>query len=258
LNIDKWQFSGKMDDFDYPPLLQCLLEQILFGPHSRNLTGRQNADCKTTVDVLSQVVLQNVKSSRQVRHKPKGDTGFRQRSETPVSIGLPLTLHTKVRDKRLVNMISDMCLGSSYESLLHLQQRVACGVIDRMKETGGYVLPRFVKKNKSIFFAVDNIDFLEDTAYGQNTLHGTVVVINQEDSEGEPVNAPLRIPEKPRPASINIVYYDEPTVVSKAIKFEEYDMELPTYSQTTSERTVHGLLRTISAMKDLRRQELTQ
>ena len=51
------------------------------------------------------------------------------------------------------------------------------------------------------------------------------MVINQEDSEGEPVNAPLRIPEKPRPASIDIVYYDEPTVVPKAVKFEEYDME---------------------------------
>ena len=43
----------------------------------------------------------------------------------------------------------------------------------RMKETGGYVLSRFVKKRKSIYFAGDNIDFLEDTASVQNTLHGT-------------------------------------------------------------------------------------
>ena len=161
-----------------------------------------------------------------MRHKPKSDTGFRQRSETPVSIGLPLSLHCRVRYKRLVNLISDMYLGSSYDSLLDFQKRVVGGVIDRMKETGGYVLPIFVKKDKPVFFAIDNIDFLEDTAYGQNTLHGTLVVINQEDGEGDPVNEPLRIPEKPWPVSIDILYHDEPIIVPKPIKFEEYDVEV--------------------------------
>ena len=128
---DKWNFTGKMDDFSYTPLLRCLLEQILIGPHSRQATGVKNNDCKTTVDVLSQIILQNVKTDRQVRYKQKGDTGFRVNYKTPVSIGLPLSSHG-VRDKQVVNLISDMYLGSNYKSIMNLQQRIACGVIDRM------------------------------------------------------------------------------------------------------------------------------
>ena len=34
-----------------------------------------------------------------------------------------------------------------------------------------------------LYFAIDNIDFQEDTAYGQNTLHGTIVVVKQAHNE---------------------------------------------------------------------------
>ena len=36
----------------------------------------------------------------------------------------------------------------------------------------------------SIWFAVDNIDLLEDTPNGQNTFHGTAIVINQRNVDG--------------------------------------------------------------------------
>ena len=112
-----------------------------------------------------------------------------------------------------------MYLGSSYNSVLNLQKRVECGVIERMKEKGGHVLSRFVKKGKSIYLSVDNIDFLEGTAYGQNTLHGPLVVINQEENEnGEPVNNTLAIPDKPWPVCIDVGYRDEP------VKFDTYNI----------------------------------
>jgi len=85
---DKWQFKAGLADFENPPLLHFLLEQILFGAHSKHVTGRRMDDCYKTVDVLSQVILQ-----------PMTDTGFQQRAETPVSISLPLSLHSRVRDK---------------------------------------------------------------------------------------------------------------------------------------------------------------
>ena len=40
--------------------------------------------------------------------------------------------------------------------------RVEQAVLQRMKETGGFCLPDFVKKVKNIWFAIDNIDLLED------------------------------------------------------------------------------------------------
>ena len=48
----------------------------------------------------------------------------------------------------------------------------------------------------NIWFAVDNIDLLEDTPNRQNTFHGTVIVINRRNVDGEPVNTLLVIPEK--------------------------------------------------------------
>ena len=77
----------------------------------------------------------------------------------------------------------------------------------------------------SIYFAVDNIDFLEDTAYGQNTLHGTLVLINQEENEdGEHVNDTLAIPDKPWPVCIDVVYRDEPVIFPKPVKFDTYNI----------------------------------
>ena len=57
-----------------------------------------------------------------------------------------------------------------------------------MEETGGFCLPDFVKKGVNVWFAVNNIDLLEDTPTGQNTFHGTVIVLNQRADDGEPVN----------------------------------------------------------------------
>ena len=96
-------------------------------------------------------------------------------------------------------------------------------VLQRMKETGGFCLPDFVKKGVNIWFAIDNIDLLEDTATGQNTFHGTVIVINQRAEDGEPVNQPLVIPQKlqtPAPVTFEIKNLQEPCIKAKPIRFE--------------------------------------
>lgn len=58
-----------------------------------------------------------------MRLKPKSDTGFIQKAETPVSVGLPLTVYRKVHDKSLVNLLSDMYFGSYYDTVINLQKR---------------------------------------------------------------------------------------------------------------------------------------
>ena len=54
------------------------------------------------------------------------------------------------------------------------------------------------KKEKSVCFAAGNIAFLEITPDGQNTLHGTILVINQndvtdDDTDYIPVNEPIYV-----------------------------------------------------------------
>ena len=219
---DKWHFTGNMS-FENPPMVAFFLKQLLFGTNAHSVSGKRDGAIKNTVSIVSQVLVQNVKSVKQVRHTPKSGVGFVSHTETPLNIGLALSVHNKVRSKQLVNFLSDLHLGTSYSSVLNIENRVECGVVERMKSTGGYCIPTFVKKGKSVFFAIDNIDFLEDTCDGQNTLHGTVVVMNQEDTdEGEVVSQPLIIPDKVTPVRQDVVYLEDPRIIPKATKFDTY------------------------------------
>ena len=57
-----------------------------------------------------------------------------------------------------------------------------------------FIVPTGLKKNRFVFFAVDNIDFAEDTVDGKNTLHGTVMTVyQQEDALADPVVPPLEL-----------------------------------------------------------------
>ena len=97
-----------------------------------------------------------------------------------------------------------------------------------MAETGGYCLPDFVKRGVPLRFAVDNIDFLENTAYRQNTLHGTLLVLFQRDEDGEEINPPLHIPEKTpgKSRAMEIKYREEPVITLNSIRFSSYPLSL--------------------------------
>ena len=187
----------------------------------------RNEEVDKTVDVACQFLIQNTRSDRQVKHQPKKNDCFHQTVQTPLSIGLPLAIHSRVRDKNLVNNLSQVYIGSDYQRILELEKRVEQAVLQRMKETGGFCLPDFVKKGVNVWFAVDNIDLLEDTPTGQNTFHGTVIVINQRAEDGEPVNQPLVINNpkmllSPAPLSFEVKYLQEQIIKSKPIRFEAY------------------------------------
>lgn len=109
--------------------------------------------------------------------------GFTQSVQTPLSIGLPLAIHSKLRNKSIVNNLSDTHIGVHYQKLLELGKRIEHGVLERMNVTGGFCLPEFVRKGVNCWLAIDNIDLLEDTSTGQNTFHGTVIVLNQRNQE---------------------------------------------------------------------------
>ena len=136
-----------------------------------------------------------------------------------------------MRDRNLVNNLSDVYIGSDYRKIIDIEKGVEQAVLGRMIETGGYCLPDFVKTGVNIGLAVDNIDLLEDTPNGQNTFHGTVIVINQRNVDGEkvqvgkePVNQPLVIPEKLKSDSrlaFDVKYLPELEVTkAKPIRFE--------------------------------------
>ena len=68
---------------------------------------------------------------------------------------------------------------------------------------------------------------LEDTPHGQNTFHGTVIVLNQREDKGAKViNSPLSIPHTlpAKPLKVTLDYRDEPTIQKKPIRFQELNI----------------------------------
>ena len=60
----------------------------------------------------------------------------------------------------------------------------------------GYYLPDSMSQNTFVWFALDDIDFLEDTASGKDTLHGTGITMYQSESTNNP-KEPLQLKRPP-------------------------------------------------------------
>ena len=108
----------------------------------------RNEELVKTDDVACQFIVQNTRSDRQVNHQPKKNDLFQHTVQTPLSIGLPLAVHSRVRDKNLVNILLKVYIGSHYRRIFDLENRVEQAVLQRIKETGGFCLPDFFKKGK--------------------------------------------------------------------------------------------------------------
>jgi len=221
-----WVFDGNFQNFENPPLLQFFLTHLLFGRHVHKVSGMHNDEVDKIVDTACQFLTQNTRSDRQVHRNSKRNEAFQQTVQTPLSVGLPLSIHAKVRDKILINNLTDAYIGCDYQRILQIKKRIQQGVLERIKESGGFCLPDFVKKGVNIWFAVDNIDLMEDTPTGQKTFHGTIVVINQRAVGGEPINGPLVIPEKlsPAPPAFKMNYMEEPVIKTKPMRFGTFQL----------------------------------
>ena len=60
-----------------------------------------------------------------------------------------------------------------------MEAQIASTVLERMILNNGVYMPPDVVMGRYIFFAIDNVDFAEDTPDGKRTLHGTAMAIYQ-------------------------------------------------------------------------------
>ena len=68
---------------------------------------------------------------------------------------------------------------------------------------------------------------LEDTPCGQDTFHGTIIVLNQgENNDAVAMNTSLTIPTDlpPKPLKVKLNYLDEPVIQQKPIQFTEHSI----------------------------------
>ena len=106
-NHDIWQFTGteSLENFKPPTLLTTFLRWVMIGTKTDINSKRSESSMKVTT-VVSQVIMKNFKSNRQVSYQPKNNADFRNRREIPLSIGTSLTVHKKTRSKGLVKVLS--------------------------------------------------------------------------------------------------------------------------------------------------------
>ena len=76
-------------------------------------------------------------------------------------------------------MLRGFGLSVEYNRLLRVESQIEASVLKRMEHNDGLSLPPDIVKGRHVFFAIDNIDFQEDTYDGNNTLHGTSMAIYQ-------------------------------------------------------------------------------
>ena len=135
---------------------------------------------KTTaynVNNIAQIIMRATKSRKQVTQNC--DANFKDIVETPFSIGLGLLVHKETRNKKMIHYLSDLGLSISYKKVMKIENGLGNAIIEKKKSNDGVYIPERIIRNSCLHFAIDNIDFRNDTADGKNEFHGTTQVLFQ-------------------------------------------------------------------------------
>ena len=92
------------------------------------------------IKVVAQVVMQCVKSERQVNYQPVSDNcPMYSKRETP----LGLYFHQVTRSKKLIDMMSDLNLSINYGKVMEIKKDVAKSIVERREENNGVLYHLF-------------------------------------------------------------------------------------------------------------------
>ena len=175
LELDKWKYSGSFDDFKLPEQLKSLFRWIITGPRSSlKECSKRKDDIDNSVNILGQLMITSTKTRRQVTYM--SEQRFRQAIETPFTVGMGMHIHKTTRNKSLVNMLNNFNLCISYDKILHIEDMLADNVLEESKNHKGAYIPPNINKNERMHFAIDNVDFKNDTPDGKKEFHGTTHV----------------------------------------------------------------------------------
>ena len=76
-------------------------------------------------------------------------------------------------------------MSIEYNRILRAEAQIKRGVLQRIEQNGGVYLPPDAVPGRRVFFAIDNIDFAEDTPDGKRNLHGTAMAIYQKKESAD-------------------------------------------------------------------------
>ena len=176
----RWEFTGTLTDIDYsvvPEELFLFARWLIQGSKRETLSKDKTEDAKKRALSLCQTAVSMCLTERQCNNKKSKTLNLSR--EMPQQLAVGLAVHQATRSKDLVNMLHGFGMAVEYNRVMRVEAQIEATVLERMEENGGIYIPPDIVKGKHVFFAVDNVDFAEDTYDGQRTLHGTAMAIYQ-------------------------------------------------------------------------------
>ena len=132
---------------------------------------------------LSQTTVPMCLTERQVKNK--NSDVVRSLSEIPLQLAIGIAVHQAVRSKQLITMLHGFGMSVDYNTTLGVKAQIEASVLKCMELNDGLYIPPDVVLGRHVFFAVDNVDFTEDTPDGKNNVHSTAIAIYQRQEAGD-------------------------------------------------------------------------
>ena len=175
LLVDKWQFEGNINNYIAPKLLTSFLKWVIAGPHTLdNDGGDRHKHMQEFVGKVTQLVSQNMKTDRQIDYKQENRSY--NKIETPLSIGISMFIYHNTRSKKLINFISDLNVGVSYEKVKSIKKAMASSIQQQQNNKNGIFIPTGFLPGKTIFFATDKNREELASWHGDSCTSGKAIV----------------------------------------------------------------------------------
>lgn len=185
-NCTKWKFTGSLESISdqYLPVeLYSFFRWIIQGPNNLLSAEKKSDEVHKRTMSLAQSTVSMCLTERQIKNKKSGT--LRSTSEMPQQLAVGLAVHQAVRSKELIRMLHGYGMSADYNRILRVESQIESSVLKRMAQNDGVYLPPDIVKGRHVFFAVDNVDFDEDTPDGKRTFHGAAMAIYQKSDPAD-------------------------------------------------------------------------
>ena len=90
----------------------------------------------------------------------------------PNELAIGVAIRQAIWSKKVIDLLHGFGASVEYDRLLRLETQLAMTSLKRMERNDDVFIPANVVLGRHIFYAVDNIDFAEDTPSGKTVYMG--------------------------------------------------------------------------------------
>lgn len=164
-------------------------------------------------------------NARQIRNKKS--YVIKTSRKMPQQLAVGVAIHQSIRSKGLVNMPHGFGMSVEYNRLLRVESQIEASVLKHMEQNNGLFLPANIVEGRHVFFAIDNVDFAEDTYDGRCTLHGTTkatyLKCDKDDKNPELRYCVVNVSANTFHDKINISFWEQGYCHSKNLGMRNFD-----------------------------------